>query len=61
MRGWGVVLVIVGASQFILPRMGYQHAIFSLFGEYALHAAVGFIAAGAIMVGASFRKKKDKK
>jgi hypothetical protein len=61
MRGWGIVLVIVGASQFVLPKLGYHHAIFILFGEYALHAAVGFIAAGALMVGASFRKKKEKK
>ena len=60
MRSWGVVLAIIGASQFVLPRMGYEHVIFRLFSPYELYAAVGFIVAGVAMVGMSFRKKPKK-
>jgi len=51
MKSWGVILALVGASQFVLPRLGMQHVVFRIFHPYEIHAAVGL----------SFRKKPAKK
>ncbi len=61
MRSWGVVLAVIGVSHWILPKLGLQHAVFRLFGDYQTHAAVGMIVVGAVLVGLSFRKKPEKK
>ena len=61
MRSWGVILAIIGASQFVLPKLGMQHVIFRAFHPYEIHAAVGLIVVGLVMVGLSFRKKPEQK
>jgi len=61
MKSWGVILALVGASQFVLPRLGMQHVVFRIFHPYEIHAAVGLIVVGLVMVGLSFRKKPAKK
>jgi hypothetical protein len=50
MKGWGTTFVILGIGSFILPRMGMQFSLISIFGE-GNEAIVGvaFIAVGAIM------------
>ena len=62
MRGIGLMLLLLGAGSFFLPKMGYQFKLISVFGEYQTHAAIGFMALGGVMTLLSFKgKKKDKK
>lgn len=61
MRSWGIVIALIGASQFVLPKLGRQHVVFIPFHPYETHAAIGLIAVGLVMAGLSFRKKPAKK
>lgn len=62
MKGFAVLLLLVGASEFVLPHLGMEHMVFKLFGAYRMHGAIGFIAVGAVLFLLSLRgKKKDKK
>jgi len=46
---WGAGLMLIGAVSFILPRVGIQFRLISLFGNRQTEAALAFIAIGAIM------------
>ena len=63
MRGLGILLLLIGISEFVLPHLGREHVVFKLFGAYRMHGAIGFIAIGAVLVALSLRggKKKDAK
>lgn len=62
MRGFGIMLLLLGAGSFILPKMGYQFKLISIFGEYQTFAAIGFVVVGGVMTLLSFKGgKKDKK
>jgi hypothetical protein len=56
MRGWGVVLLIIGVGSFILPQFGFQFKLVSLFGP-----ASGFIfgGVGLVLLILSFVMKKE--
>ena len=64
MRGLGLLLLIIGASEFAFRFLNFniEHLVFKLFGAYRTEAAIGFVAAGALLTLLSFRgRKKDKK
>ncbi len=53
MRSLGVLLLLLGASEFVLP-----HVVFKLFGAFRWHAALGMLAAGAVLLLLSLRRGK---
>jgi hypothetical protein len=61
MRGLGLMLLIIGGGSFILPMMGRQFILVSVFGEYEKPAAIGMIVLGAILTLVSLKGKKEKK
>lgn len=50
MRGWGITFVIFGIGSFILPLMGLQFKLLSLFGEYQSIAGVALLIIGIGMI-----------
>ena len=55
MRNGGIWLVVIGVGAFVLPYLGLQFKILSVFGD-ALPMVAGCVAvAGAVMVALSFR------
>ena len=60
MRGLGLLLLIVGASEFAFRwlNINMEHVVFKLFGEQRTVAAIAFVAVGAVLTLLSFRKKK---
>jgi hypothetical protein len=61
MRGLGVMLLVIGAGSFVLPMMGRQFILVSVFGEYEKAAAIGMIVLGAVLTVLSLRGQKEKK
>lgn len=61
MRGLGLMLLIVGAGSFILPMLGRQFILVSVFGQYEKPAAIGMIVVGAILTLMSLKGQKEKK
>lgn len=64
MRGLGLLLLIVGASEFAFRflNINMEHLVFKLFGDHRTAAAIGFVAVGAVLTLLSFKgKRKDKK
>jgi hypothetical protein len=61
LRNIGFLLLLLGASSFIFPLIGFNSRIMLLFGEHQKIAAIVFLAVGAILFGLSFRKKKEDK
>lgn len=64
MRGIGLLLLIIGASEFAFRylRIDIEHLVFTFFGEHRTAAAIAFVAVGATLTLLSFRrKKKDRK
>jgi hypothetical protein len=63
MRTAGFALLLLGASSFAFKMLNppRQSLIMSVFGPYEQHAAIGCLAAGALLFALSFRKKKDVK
>ncbi len=59
MRNAGFLLVALGASSLLFKSLGRQSLVMSVFGPYEQAAAIGFLAAGAVVFALSFRKKKD--
>ena len=55
MRSTGIWLLIFGVGAFVLPMMGLQFKILSMFGEALPLVAGGMALVGAVMVGLSFR------
>ena len=55
MRSWGIWLLVLGAGAFVLPYLGLQFKILSLFGESLPMVAGGMAVVGAVLLGLSFR------
>jgi hypothetical protein len=56
MRQWGIYLLIFGVGAFVLPMMGLQFKILSVFGESLPLVAGAMAVAGGVMVGLSYRQ-----
>ncbi len=61
MRGWGIWLLILGIGGFILPYLGLQFWILSIFGDSLPYVAGGVAAVGAVLLGLSFRDGGQKR
>jgi hypothetical protein len=59
LRNVGFVLLLLGASSFVFPMLGWRSRIMSMFGEHERTAAIASLAVGAACFGLSFRKKKE--
>ena len=61
LRNIGVILLLLGASSFLWPMIqeGRRSKIMAVFGEHEKIAATASLAVGAVLLGLSFRKKKD--
>jgi hypothetical protein len=59
LRNVGFVLVLLGASTFVLPLIKMSSRIMRLFGEHERVAAIACLAVGAVLFGLSFRKQKE--
>jgi hypothetical protein len=57
MRQWGIYLLIFGVGAFVLPMVGVQFKILSVFGESLPIVAGAMMVAGAVMVGLSYRQQ----
>jgi len=55
MRSWGIWLLVLGIGAFVLPYMGLQFKILSLFGEALPMVAGAMAVVGAVMLALSFR------
>ena len=54
MKGWGFTFLLVGVLSFVLPNFGMAMLLTAVFAPYDLHAAIGFIALGVILIIAGF-------
>jgi len=61
MRTAGIILLGLGATSFLFPLIGRRSMIMGVFGPYEKYAAVGALAAGAIVFALSFLKHKEDK
>ena len=55
MRNTGIWMMVFGVGAFVLPYMGLQFRILSIFGEALPMVAGGLAVVGAVLVGLSFR------
>ena len=55
MRSTGIWLVILGVGAFVLPYLGLQFKILSIFGDHLPMVAAGIAVVGAVVLGLSFR------
>ncbi len=53
MRNIGVYALLFGIAGFVLPLIGFQLSILSLFGEYLQYAAGSLIVLGVLLLGLS--------
>lgn len=52
LKGFGVMLVVLGAGSFILPAMGLQFKVMSIFGDaQPIVAVIATIAGILLLVG----------
>ena len=58
MRGWGILLIVMGIGSFILPMMGMQFRLLSIFGEHTGIAGAAMAVIGVILLGVSFMAGK---
>lgn len=49
-KGFGVIMVFLGAGSFLLPLFGLQFRIMALFGSYSWIAALAAIIIGILLV-----------
>ena len=56
MRNIGVYALLFGIADFVLPLVGFQLSILSLFGEYLYYVAGGLIVLGVLLLGLSMRQ-----
>lgn len=59
MRQLAVWLLILGVGSFILPMMGLQFKLLSLFGEATPFVGGGMAVLGGILLGVSFVTEKN--
>jgi hypothetical protein len=55
MRNTAIFLLVMGVGAFVLPMMGLQFKILSIFGDATPMVAGGMAVVGAIMLFLSFR------
>jgi len=55
MRNAGIWLLVFGVGAFVLPYVGLQFKILSMFGDSLPMVAGGMAVAGAVMLALSFR------
>jgi uncharacterized membrane protein YuzA (DUF378 family) len=58
MVSWGVTLAVIGALSFVLPLIGVQHILISIFGAHERIAAVAFIVVGLAMMAMGYNSRK---
>ncbi len=58
MRGWGILLIILGIGSYVLPMMGMQFMLVQIFGDSPVVGA-SFIVAGGVLLLLSFRKPQS--
>jgi hypothetical protein len=51
----GMTLVLLGVGSFVLPLVGLQFRVLSLFGENQAIAAIGMVVVGGLMLAAGSR------
>lgn len=56
MRGWAIWLLILGIGSFVLPMMGRQFILISIFGPFAPLAGGAMAVVGLVMLIMSFRE-----
>lgn len=61
LRNVGFVLLLLGASSFVFPLIGFRSRIMSLFEQHERIAAIAALVVGAVLFGLSFRGKKEEK
>ncbi len=59
MRGWGVTLLLIGLGSFVLPMMGMQFKLVSIFGEYEMIAGIAMAVIGGLMVAFGGTSEKE--
>jgi len=59
MRGFGILLLVLGLGSFVLPVMNLQFRIMSVFGKPASTVAMVMAVVGAVLLFLSFRKQGD--
>jgi hypothetical protein len=57
MRSWGIILILLGIGSYILPMMGRQFMLVSIFGDSPLVGAA-FIIVGAVLTFLGIRRGK---
>ena len=55
MRSWGIWMMVLGIGAFVLPYVGLQFKILSIFGESLPIVAGGMAVVGAVLLALSFR------
>ncbi|HEX6266642.1 MAG TPA: hypothetical protein VFZ81_07060 [Burkholderiales bacterium] len=55
MRSTGIWLLVLGVGAFVLPYVGLQFKILSIFGEALPMVAGGMAVVGAVVLALSFR------
>ena len=58
MLGIGILLIILGAGSYVLPMMGLQFKLLSIFGAYQGMAQIGALVIGVVLVGLSVMGRK---
>jgi len=58
MLGIGILLLILGAGSYVLPMVGLQFKLLSIFGTYQTMAQIGAIVLGVVLIGLSMRGRK---
>lgn len=59
MKSWGVTFLILGVGTFVLPIVGLEFAIMSLFGDERPMVAVILAIAGLLMIWKSTQEAKQ--
>jgi hypothetical protein len=59
MRGFGILLLVLGLGSFVLPHLNLQFRIMSVFGKSTPTVAIVMAVVGAALVLFSLKKKDD--
>jgi hypothetical protein len=54
MKGWGFTFLLVGVLSFVLPYFNMAMLLTAVFAPYDVHAAVGFVVLGIVLIVAGF-------
>jgi hypothetical protein len=59
MRGFAILLIVLGVGTFVLPMMGLQFRLMSLFGSAQPIVAVVAAVVGVVLLIVSLKKSKQ--